>query len=268
MELLFSLYRILFAKKYFRRFNYAILRFGLTGLGILNYKNIRSSGEYYLINNILKKLVTNKNPVFFDVGANIGSFSVLLLERFPHATIHAFEPHPRNYEQLLTNISSTKIKCHNIALGEKNDTILLFDQDQNSGTTYASIFQEVITEIHKQPAQSYPIPIRSLDTFMKEEGIQFIDYLKIDTEGNDLSVLAGATTMLKSGKIGFIHFEFNEMNIISRVYLRDFKRILNEYHLYRLLPHDLLLLNDNIIQTEIFGYQNIFAVPKKLSNLI
>src|SRR6185436_3522307 len=87
-----------------------------------------------------------------------------------------------------------------------------------------------------------------------------VDFLKIDTEGNELKVLKGAQSLLQKNAIRAIQFEFNEMNVVSRVFLRDFYDILAGYTFYRLLPDGLLPLGRYSARNEIFAFQNIFAV--------
>lgn len=101
----------------------------------------------------------------------------------------------------------------------------------------------------------------TLDTFCSKHLIENIDLLKIDVEGNELRVLEGSQNMIGQGKISAIVFEFNEMNLISRVFLRDFFNILPNYNFFRLLPNELVAIEYNPLQ-EIFVYQNIVALRK------
>jgi hypothetical protein len=88
--------------------------------------------------------------------------------------------------------------------------------------------------------------------------------LKIDTEGNELDVLRGAINSINQKKIKAIHFEFNEMNVISRVFFRDIYLMLKDYKLYRLLPYGMTEINVySPLFCEIFAYQNIVAILKK-----
>jgi hypothetical protein len=51
------------------------------------------------------------------------------------------------------------------------------------------------------------------------------------------------------------------MNIISKVFMKDFIKILPQYSFYRVLPNGLLKVEQNsILLTEIFGFQNIVAI--------
>jgi FkbM family methyltransferase len=261
--LVLRLYRKLFARKGFYKFNYAVFRLGLGGMGIRNWENDRVSGEKYLITKVLPGKIRSEDPVIFDVGANIGIMSSLVLEYFPKATIHAFEPHPRNYARLKEQLPGHGVKLHNIALGEKRGTLSLYDRADSDGSFHASLYEEVISEIHKQEAIAYSVPVETLDDVVAGEGVAYVDFLKIDVEGAELAVLKGAARLLGEKRIGYIQFEFNEMNVVSRTFLRDFRKILPGYDFFRLLPKGLLPLGDNPLQTELFAFQNILAAPRR-----
>jgi FkbM family methyltransferase len=240
----------------------------LRGLGILNYENDKVSGERYLIKTILPKVIKTDSPLFFDIGANIGNYSLTLLDRFPRAFIHAFEPHPRNYSHLTDRMPSSKVKFHNIAIGESKGKSILYDRADCDGSEHASLHEAVISEIHKQKIVTFEVAVETLDDLVEREGVSYIDFMKIDAEGNELAVLQGASKLLENGNIGCINFEFNEMNIVSRVFVRDFRKILHNYEFYRLLPNGLLPLGDSPLATELFAYQNILAFPKSLAEKV
>jgi FkbM family methyltransferase len=197
------------------------------------------------------------------VGANIGNYTLSLLETYPGAEIHAFEPHPGNFSTLKSNISPSNAKLYNLAVGETKGKLTLYDRaDRENGSSHASLHEAVISEIHKQDILEVAVSVETLDDFCERENLSEIDFIKIDTEGNELAVLHGAKKLIESKKIRCIHFEFNEMNIVSRAFFRDFRKMLQNYDLYRLLPHGVILLDDSPLATELFAYQNIIAVPK------
>jgi FkbM family methyltransferase len=267
-RLIFNLYRRIFTDSRFRRINIALFHMSLRGLGILNWENDRISGERHLITTILPKVIESDPPLFFDVGANIGDYSSALLSRFPKAFIHAFEPHPRNYMRLTERMPSGNVTAHNIAIGERLGKSILYDRADCDGSIHASLHEAVISEIHRSELVIREIELETLDHFAEKEGISYIDFMKIDTEGNELAVLQGALKLIQQGKIGCIHFEFNEMNIVSRVFFRDFRKILKNYEFFRLLPSSLLPLGKTprargFVEEELFAYQNILAVPEK-----
>lgn len=257
---LLNAYRAVFARPFFHKFNRLLFHMSMRGLGMLNYENSQVSGEEYLVSKVLKTFVKSKQPVFFDVGANVGDFSQALLRNFPTAQLHAFEPHPANFEKLKANVTSAA--HHNLALGHQAGKLTLFDRADLNGSAHASLFADVISEIHGQELVSVDVEVDTLDNFAEREGVEYIDFLKIDTEGNELAVLQGATQLLQAGGIGCVHFEFNEMNVVSRVFLRDIRLLLKGYNLYRLLPNGLLPLGNSPLENELFAYQNILAVPE------
>lgn len=260
-KVVLRIYRILFAYPVFGLLNTALFRLSLTGLGILNYENQRISGESYLIKKVLPRYISSAQPIFVDVGADIGEYTLQLTRHFPNAVIHSFEPHPNSFLRLKENVERNNVRCHNLALGSISEKTTIYDKSEE-GSSHASLYKDVISEIHKEGLSEVEIYTSTLDEIAQKEGIRFIDFLKIDTEGHELAVLQGASTLLKDSRIGLIQIEFNEMNIISRVFLRDFRRLLAHYDLYRLLPTGLLALGQSPLETEIFAYQNIIALPK------
>lgn len=261
MNKIYYLYAKLFAKKAFYRYNRVLFHLSLRGMGILNYQDDRISGESFLVNKGLKKIIKGNAPVLIDVGANVGDYTDLLASIFPQARVFSFEPHPGNFEKLSSR-GIKNVQAFQAGLGEKNEVLRLYDRSEQDGSQHATIYEKVITDIHKVTATFHEITIIRLDEFLTEQGIQHVDFLKIDTEGNEFSVLEGAGSFITEGKITCIQFEFNEMNIISRRFIKNFNDLLPKYDLYRLLPNGLVKLNYSPVDNEIFGFQNIVALLK------
>lgn len=223
------------------------------------------SGESYFINNLLPKLIDDDvNVTMFDVGANIGNYSKILRSVYSKANIHAFEPNPHTYIKLKENLSGSTIHTVNYGLGEIEELSYIYTYSNNHESQHASIFKEVITDLHfAKDLMKIPIEIKTIDGYCLEKNINKIDFLKIDTEGYELNVLKGAKRMLLENRIGIIQFEFNEMNIISRVFLKDFYDLLGEtYDFYRLDSKKLIPLNEYKPSNEIFLFQNIICLKK------
>ena len=67
--------------------------------------------------------------------------------------------------------------------------------------------QSCAKRIYDIQSRAEPITIHLyLDDYCKEYGIEFIDFLKIDTEGSELPILRGGTLILP--KIKYIQFEY------------------------------------------------------------
>lgn len=254
------LYSILFATPVMQKFNYLLFHMGLRGLGVLNYHDDVVSGERYFIDRTLPKLISTQYPVFFDVGANEGSYSSKLAENFPSAQIYAFEPHPVTFAKL-SQLKWSNLFCFNEALGSAPGQLTLFDRADSDGSHHATLHESVIRDIHHQQTTKHVVKVDTLDSFAGENKIDFIDLLKIDTEGNEFAILSGASHLLAQKRIGIIQFEFNEMNVISRSFFRDFRIILRNHKLFRLLPRGVLELSESPVAIELYAFQNILAVP-------
>ena len=260
LELIYDLYARLFAKKFFNKWNKFIFLLSLRGLGILNYKSDKQSGEANFAISHLSKV---KKGIIFDVGANVGNYSKSLIEVNQNVDIFCFEPHPSTFQKLLSNVNHLGIKSFNLGVGSSNGTLNLYDYAGNDSSSHASLYKEVIEEIHKGQAVEHEVKIITLTAFANEHKIERVLLLKIDTEGYELEVLKGFEPYIRQNKVDLIHFEFNEMNVASRVFFKDFWDFLPNYDFYRMLPDGLAPIKIyNPVFCEIFAYQNIVAMLK------
>lgn len=264
MSKLYKLYALLFARPFFYKWNFLLLRFSLRGLGILNFYNDRVSGEKYFIEEILPKYV-DKNPILIDVGGNIGRFSIMLIEKFPNSKLHIFEPHPLNFKKLIDCNLPENACINNMALGKKEGSFEIFDYFEGDGSEHASIYKEVIEDIHGKKSISHEIKMTTLDRYIHDRNIDKVDFLKVDVEGEELNVFRGSLESINKTLIKVIQFEFNEMNVWSKTFFIDFTNLLNNYNFYRMLPKGLLPLKKyKAVRHEIFAFQNIVAIRKDI----
>jgi hypothetical protein len=125
------------------------------------------------------------------------------------------------------------------------------------------MYRDVFIDFHGiNDLLSWEFEITTIDKFCLKNGIDYIHFMKIDTEGHELEVLKGAASLISREAIGIIQFEFNEMNVLSRVFLRDFYRLLEGYNIYRLDTNRLVPLYGYSPENEIFRFQNFVAFNK------
>lgn len=261
LKYIISIYTFIFSRKIFYKYNRLMHLLSLHAIGILNYKNNKQSDEEFFLKNELSSLL---DGVVLDVGANVGNYCVSLRGLNTECKIYAFEPHPLTYSRLIQNTKSLDVKTFNFGVGRDEGELTLFDYAGNDGSEHASLHEGVIEKIHKGEAVGHKVRILSLDNFVKQEKLGKIALLKIDTEGHELEVLHGAKNLLTRGDIAIIHLEFNEMNVISRVFFKDIWDLLPNYDIYRMLPSGLLHIKSyRPVDCELFAYQNIVAKIKK-----
>lgn len=266
MEILLSLYRFIFCRQIFYRFNYHVERVARRGIGIQNPEGSEMTGEKAMF-----RLLAERGNIqtVVDVGANTGGYKKELLEAIPQLSYYGIEPHPETFKTLQKRVKGRLHHVYNVALGAKNGSIKLYDFADDADlkhtqptSTLASTIPSVIRDFHHQKAQSFRVKQMTLDTFVQKEKLETIDLLKIDTEGNELQVLQGAKDLLKRKKVRFVQFEFNEMNAYSKTFFKDFVDLLPGYTFYRLMPHGLYPMGPYRPSThEVFAFQNILAIP-------
>lgn len=148
---------------------------------------------------------------FFDIGANIGQTSSLALSSFREAQVFAFEPDPVTFPKLVQCLGEhPRLGAYNIAISNASGTVPFF---RYSSSTLNSLIPDAQYPMRKGVTpQEITVSCTTLDGFCCSHGIQLIDVLKIDAEGCDLLVLQGAQQLLSTGRVRFVHLEFNDMS--------------------------------------------------------
>ena len=161
------------------------------------------------IADMLKLLGSNQNskgPVIFDVGANVGEFTRELSERLHNPEIHAFEPGPETFKALQANSTGiSRVLLNPFALGAVDGELSFFENGNSEMSSFLPQGQQSWGEIRR----TIRVPVRTLDAYCMEKGIQQIDVLKSDTQGYDLEVIRGGERMVREGRINLIYMEIN-----------------------------------------------------------
>ncbi|MEG0234073.1 MAG: FkbM family methyltransferase [Hafnia sp.] len=178
-----------------------------------------------LMISILKSI---DNPIFLDVGANIGNHS-LAVSNFADCVL-SFEPVPFTYNLLSENIKINNIdniQAYNVAFSDENKvTDILFNMSGNIGGS--------TLELPSGNNKYNTIKIKAVvgDEFLSSKKIPKVDFIKIDVEGHELHTLDGLkNTIIKNRP--FIQMEWNDEKIITG-FLKFFENNMNGYHIYYL----------------------------------
>lgn len=160
------------------------------------------------VKDIRERLPRLEVQTIFDVGAFIGLAAIEYSDAFPKAIIYSFEPSLENLTQLRANIPNNPcVQSYQIALGDRDasgEFKYFSDHPSTSrlvepGTALIESGGEMV-----EVGGTAAVQVKTLDTFTKENGIDRIDLLKIDTEGHEMSVLKGAARTLAEGKIKLV----------------------------------------------------------------
>ncbi len=132
-------------------------------------------------------------PVVFDIGANIGWYTLHIAKRFPDATVHAFEPVPATYAQLCRNVAYngvTNVHTYNFGLSDADKEVSFFVDPHQSGSASAANLTE------RADVDRVSCRLTTLDRFVAERGLA-VSAIKCDVEGAELFVYKGGLETLR-----------------------------------------------------------------------
>ncbi len=200
--------------------------------------------------------------VALDIGANLGNWSLILLEAVPSAKIIAFEPSQEAFKRLSQRFASDKnVRCVNLALGKINSEAILFSNESASG--WASLTKRRLEHFDIEFNLTETVNVSTLDNWINRLEHRIVpNILKMDVEGHELDVLQGAELTLSHVEI--IQFEFGGCNIDTRTFLQDFWYLLSErgFDLFRLTPRGIKQITKYTENDEVFNTTNFVAVRK------
>lgn len=261
---LVSGYARLFARPAWYAVNRLLFNLSLRGLGILLHpgpgKSITSGEE-----NFLRQVASQweAEPVVLDVGAHHGTYASLVRRFCPTARVFAFEPNPAAYSIVQRRALDEGFVAVAQGCGERTEKVPLYDYETEAGSVHASLYPDVLARIHRGKAVPREVELIALDDFLEARQLSRVALVKIDAEGHELHALKGLRRALARNAVDVVQFEFNAMNVYSRVFLRDFYELLPAFEMYRLLPHGAIPLGEyRSVACELFGYQNLVAVRR------
>lgn len=133
--------------------------------------------------------------VVIDIGAHHGFYTLLASKKVgPFGRVLAFEPSPRERKRLYRHVKLNlckNVKVWDCALGRARGTAGLFVVD-GSETGCNSLRRPNASGATK----TLSVSVSSLDECLEQEGIEHVDFVKLDVEGGEIEVLSGATRLL------------------------------------------------------------------------
>jgi FkbM family methyltransferase len=225
-------------------------------------RNHIRNGEFWLQNTLINHFSKNdKVPIVFDVGANIGEWSLNLLKSNSNIQLHCFEPSEKTFTILSEKLlSHSNVKINKLGLSKKAQIVDFFENDSPDVTSAYKRF-------NAENKEKVRVRLVKGDQYMAENKIKYIDFLKIDIEGMEYDALIGFLENLKSNTIQAIQFEYGEFNIHSEKMLKHFYELLTEYHIGKLYPNHIEFQGWHH-DLENFKPANIVAINRQNKDLI
>ena len=193
----------------------------------------------------------------FDVGANIGSYTLSLHNKAKY--IYAFEASKINIGYLNDNIKGNKIEnvmtVHKAVSDEDNKKIKLYLSPDTGGNN--SIYERFNGEFET-------VETVTLDSFYANNEIPSVDLIKIDVEGAEFDVIRGASEVLDTFKPVLI-IEFNKFTAEKAGYdleqLYDYLKNM-KFNAYTLRNYTLKEVDEEIFKDRELN-QNLIFINKE-----
>ena len=220
------------------------------------YNYIVDWEEFHLI-----KYTVKPGDVVFDIGANMGFYTIWLSKFIDDGSIHSFEPDNANFNRLNENA-----RINDLFERVHLNKMAVSDYDGEANFTQGLDGENHIAV--KVEPKAVKIPSVKLDSYVGEKKISKIRYCKIDVEGFEFAVLKGARQLLLSKRIDVLQLEINDKIENAGVSIDTLTKFLEEVQ-YTLCSYDVqeFLLKPVIYSKE---RENYFAVSdiKKINTEI
>ncbi len=140
--------------------------------------------------------LAERSRVTIDVGAYVGFFSLVAAHANPKARVYAFEPMPTVYERLRKNVvinHLSNVQCVRCAAGDTEGSAEFYStgSEMQCSSSLSLGFMRGVERVY-----SFPVQVATLDRFVRDNHIDSVDLMKIDTETTEPQVLTGMAETL------------------------------------------------------------------------
>lgn len=158
---------------------------------------------------LMKRLIKNKTPVVFQVGANHGVEVRAFRRLWPQLTVYCFEPRAKAFEFLKTEYGAdARVHLINKAVYKTEGVEPFYISFKRGGS---SLLERNVDSKHfsilKRMVRTIEVPTVTLDVFCEREGIKRIDLLFMDIQGAELYALQGGAGLLERRAVDVLYLE-------------------------------------------------------------
>jgi len=191
--------------------------------------------------------ISKNHPIIFDVGGNSGQSIEAYLKHFNDPIIHSFEPVKTDFDLMELKFKDNKnIFLNNCALGDQTE-----EKEFNiTANTVNSSFNNIKSGEDWLKARSNELKVKNgpvvkdfkittaqkvniikLDDYVKDNNINHIDLLKIDTQGYEDKILEGSLDTLRDNKVKAIMTEIMFDDIYDKYFsFSDIEKFILPYN--------------------------------------
>lgn len=212
---------------------------------------------------MMENLVAD-GDTFFDIGANIGWYSINIATSRRATKVYCFEPIPKTHKSLSVNLELNTVPnviAHNFGFSSQAGEFPFYYYPEGSGNASS------VNVTGRADVECVQCKVLTLDDFITETGTQ-VDFIKCDVEGAELLVFQGGIkTITRDKPVVFSEilrkwsakFNYNPNDIFSMFKDQGYQAFtVKENYLVKFFE-----MNDSTIETNFF-----FLHSEKHANLI
>ena len=165
----------------------------------------------------MQNLQLPPHPTILDIGANVGLFSLSYASIFKGAEIHCFEPVPFIYNFLKKNLEinphlNSSVHAHSFGMSNCKEWKQLSIPSAKQHERYNDQSDIRLYSVLGLGRKKFDAEFITLDQWVNDFKVRSLDFIKIDVEGYEYSVLQGAMDTLRSFR-PILMFELNQLTL-------------------------------------------------------
>lgn len=203
----------------------------------------------------LKSLLGGRAKVILEIGANDSTDTRRLLDAFPTAVMHCFEPEPRAYALWCELIVSDRATIYPFAIGAVDGPVEFHqssgappgrEEEFPDGWHYSGSIRKPKAHLDQHPWCLFDSTIEvegfSLDSWSEQHGIGVVDFIWADVQGAEGDLVRGGMRTLSNTRFLYTEFD-NEELYEGQLPLDAILQLLPKWRVERTYKHDVLLRN-------------------------
>lgn len=147
-------------------------------------------------------------PICLHVGASDGRHSYVMTQVAPQAQIHAFEPSAFSFEVLRTCLAwhgiGRQVTAVHAAVADRPGRLILVTPKKSTGRlgrNFAFVAERapqgrLRPDMEDHGCEIEPTPVLTLDDYCRRQGLERVDFIRLDVEGAEQWALQGAQSIL------------------------------------------------------------------------
>jgi FkbM family methyltransferase len=144
------------------------------------------------------------NPVIVEAGAHIGLDTIEMSKIWINGIVYSFEPIPQLFDKLMENtINLRNVRCFNLALSEKSGITEMFVSSGQSDASSSLLIPKEHLSVHPGVVFNsvIEVPTMTLDLWAEENMVNKVDFLWLDMQGCELSMLKASPRILRNVRV-------------------------------------------------------------------